>query len=89
MFHKPCHRRLFFKKMRNTYARKYANVTQIQQWSSCNVSDDWMSKNANLVFRGLFFINFLFLCYTITLRAHLAEGAVTYALYIGAVEQGA
>ena len=48
-----------------------------------------MSKNAILVFRGLFFINFLFLCYTTTLRAHLTEGAVTYALYIGAVEQGA
>ena len=48
-----------------------------------------MSKNANLVFRGLFFINFLFLCGTATLRAHLTEGAVTYALYIGAVEQGA
>ena len=48
-----------------------------------------MSKNANLVFRGLFFINFFFLCGTATLRAHLTEGAVTYALYIGAVEQGA
>lgn len=30
-----------------------------------------------------------FLCGTTTLRAHLAEDAVTYALYIGAVEQGA
>ena len=75
--------------MRNTYAKNYANVTQIQQWSSCNVSDDWMSKNAILVFRGLFFINFLFLCGTAALGSHLAEGAVTYALYIGAVEQGA
>ena len=28
------------------------------------------------------------LCRTSALRAHLAEGAVTYALYIGAVEQG-
>ena len=48
-----------------------------------------MSKNANLVFRGLFFINFLFLCGTAALGSHLTEGTVTYALYIGAVEQGA
>ena len=75
--------------LRNIYARKYANVTQIQQWSSCNISVDWMSKNAILVFRGLFFINFLFLCGTAALGSHLTEGAVTYALYIGAVEQGA
>ena len=29
--------------------KNYANVTQIQWWSSCNVSVDWMSKNANLL----------------------------------------
>ena len=76
----------FFQENAQHLRKKYANVTQIQQWSSCNVSDDWMSKNAILVFRGLFFKNFLFLCYTITLGAHLTEGAITYALYIGAVE---
>jgi len=76
----------FFYELAQLLRKKYANVTQIQQWSSCNVSDDWMSKNAILVFRGLFFKNFLFLCGTAALGSHLTEGAVTYALYIGAVE---
>ena len=75
--------------MRNTYARNHANVTQIWNAASFTLSDDWMSKNAILVFRGLFFKNFLFLCGTAALGSHLTESAVTYALYIGAVEQGA
>ena len=48
---------LFFEAVTSFYElaqhllKKYANVTQIQRWSSCNVSDGWISKNAILVSR--------------------------------------